>query len=92
MKKKGSMGSSTESTPKSLGDKIRRVFSLITIEPSLLVHMIASFMGNLLLKNLQLYKACHVNLEYPEDLCENFVAKTLKNRLGISLSFYLGCI
>lgn len=55
--------------------KLRRGVGLITIEPSLLVHMTASFMGNLLLSNLLLYKACHVNLGYNETYCDALIDK-----------------
>jgi hypothetical protein len=78
--KEGSPGSEPGKKPESLGGKVFKAITSLTIESSLLVHMTASFMGNLLLKNLLLYKACHVNLGYPHDLCEQLVDKAIKNK------------
>jgi len=75
MERKSFSNGSSGGGGRGLWDKTKRVAGLITIEPSLLVHMTASFMGNLLLSNLMLYKACNVNLGYNETFCEALVDK-----------------
>lgn len=66
----------SESEPKSFVEKIKLVFSNITIEPIVVCYALPSVMASLAIQNLNLEKACRVNLNYDPDICD---ALTVRN-------------
>lgn len=55
---------------KSLGERFRCVWNNITVEPLLAFYIIPSVLSNLATQNLNLEKACRVNLNYGVETCE----------------------
>lgn len=67
--------------PKSFCSKAKLIFSNITVEPILVCYVWPSVMSSLAMQNLNLEKACRVNLGYADDVCD---ALTLRNKTGYS--------
>lgn len=61
--------------------KLKAVFSNITIEPILILHLWPSMMSNLTVQNLNLEKACRVNLAFDDAICN---AMSVRNATGYS--------
>lgn len=70
-----------ETGKRSLCSKLKVVFSNITIEPLLVLHLWPSMMSNLTVQNLNLEKACRVNLGYENAICN---AMSIRNASGYS--------
>lgn len=69
-----------KSIPKySLMEKIKLIFSNITVEPIMVLYVLPSVMSSLAIQNLSLEKACRVNLELNRTTCD---AITVRNSTG----------
>lgn len=47
----------------------------LTMEPGFLLYMIASVMGNLIATDLQIDRACRINLGYNDTICDQLMNK-----------------
>lgn len=56
-------------------DKVRYIVNNITIEPVIALYIIPNALESITTSNLKLEKACLVNLNYPEDVCEKLMAR-----------------
>ncbi|EFA05964.2 lysosomal proton-coupled steroid conjugate and bile acid symporter SLC46A3 [Tribolium castaneum] len=74
-----------DSKPKniSLCKKIKLIFTNITVEPVLICYVLPSVMASIATQNLSLEKACRVNLQMDEDICD---ALSIRNRSGYNES------
>lgn len=61
------------STLSFMGKVIYHAKSLI-MEPGFLIYMVASAMGNLMAQDLQLDRACRVNMGYNDTICNALMA------------------
>ncbi|KAI8428712.1 hypothetical protein MSG28_007413 [Choristoneura fumiferana] len=72
---------------KSLREKIKYVKDNITIEPALACYVIPGALTRLATQNLNLDKACRVNLNYGDEVCDSLIAresnKYLKQELAV---------
>jgi len=59
-----------DAPPQTFMGKVKKAYSLMTIEPALLVHMTASFLGNIMITDLLYYQTCTVNLGKSHEYCE----------------------
>lgn len=62
-----------------LGDKAKYLFQNITVEPMLACYIIPSVLASLATQNLNLEKACRVNLRYSDDVCAALEARQTAN-------------
>lgn len=69
----------TDSPKCSTLSKIRSALSSISVEPMLLLYIGPSVMGSLATENLNLEKACRVNIGYDKEICD---AMVLRNTTG----------
>lgn len=69
------------SPPKTLREKLRIVFTNITVEPILLCYTLPAFLSGLGMQNLNLDKACRIHLQYNESICDALMAR---NQSGYS--------
>ncbi|XP_045467373.1 proton-coupled folate transporter-like [Harmonia axyridis] len=59
----------------SIFSKVRSALSNITVEPMLLLFIGPSVMGSLATENLNLEKACRVNIGYDQEICDAMVVR-----------------
>lgn len=57
----------------------RRVWDNITVEPLLACYIIPSVLATLATQNLNLEKACRVNLAYSGDVCDSLTRRETAN-------------
>lgn len=55
---------------KTIGERMQCVWRNITVEPLLAFYIIPSVLTNLATQNLNLEKACRVNLNYDDVVCD----------------------
>lgn len=60
---------------KTLLEKYKHLKQIITVEPALVCFVISSALGKLATQNLNLDKACRVNLNYGESICNALIAR-----------------
>lgn len=60
--------------------KVRFFVSHVTVEPMLLFFILSHIMSSLTSQNLNLEKACRVNLDFPVEVCD---ALTARNTTGV---------
>lgn len=60
-------------------DKARYMFQNITVEPMLACYIIPSVLASLATQNLNLEKACRVNLRYSDEVCSALEARQTAN-------------
>lgn len=60
-------------------DKMRYMFDNITVEPMLACYIIPSVLASLATQNLNLEKACRVNLRYSDEVCDALEARQTAN-------------
>ncbi|XP_046689252.1 proton-coupled folate transporter-like [Homalodisca vitripennis] len=60
-------------------DKAKYLFQNITVEPMLACYIIPSVLASLATQNLNLEKACRVNLKYPDEVCDALEARQTAN-------------
>ncbi|KAL4132200.1 hypothetical protein QTP88_009405 [Uroleucon formosanum] len=60
----------------------RRFWGGVTVEPLVACYMTAFTMVTLTVSNLNMQKACRVNLQLPDDVCEGLVTKTTDDQSG----------
>lgn len=53
----------------TISENVRSVFRNITVEPLKFFHMLPAYFANLATQNLNLEKACRVNLNYSNEVC-----------------------
>ncbi|KAI8428715.1 hypothetical protein MSG28_007413 [Choristoneura fumiferana] len=74
-------------TEKSLREKIKYIKDNITIEPALACYVIPGSLARLATQNLNLDKACRVNLNFGDEVCDSLLAresnKYLKQELAV---------
>jgi PCFT/HCP family folate transporter-like MFS transporter 1/3 len=63
----------------SLKDKFRFVKNNVTIEPMLAFYIMPSVLAGLATQNLNLEKACRVNLQYGDIICDALSARDTAN-------------
>lgn len=73
----------TTKLPKTLCEKAKLVLTNITVEPLFFFYVLPSVMCSLATQNLNLEKACRVNLALNESICD---ALTIRNSSGYSQS------
>ncbi|GBP87761.1 hypothetical protein EVAR_28643_1 [Eumeta japonica] len=60
---------------KTFREKLRYLKDNITVEPALACYVVPGVIGRLATQNLNLDKACRVNLGYDRDVCDALIAK-----------------
>ncbi|XP_054280936.1 solute carrier family 46 member 3 [Macrosteles quadrilineatus] len=60
-------------------EKARYLFQNTTVEPMLACYVIPSVLASLATQNLNLEKACRVNLRYPDEVCDALEARQTAN-------------
>lgn len=71
--------SAIKSSPKTFIQKLRIIFLNITVEPILVFYVLPNVMSSLAMQNLNLEKACRVNYEFDEHVCN---ALSARNKSG----------
>lgn len=66
-------GLSTASGKSVLG-KLWHYIKTIRMEPGLLLYMTASVMGNIMASDLQIDRACRINLGYNDTICDGVMS------------------
>ncbi|XP_034824851.1 lysosomal proton-coupled steroid conjugate and bile acid symporter SLC46A3-like [Maniola hyperantus] len=64
-----------DTTKKTLKEKILYIKDNITIEPVFVMYVVTGTLGKLATQNLNLDKACRVNLKYGDKVCDALIAK-----------------
>nr|XP_034824850.1 proton-coupled folate transporter-like [Maniola hyperantus] len=64
-----------DTTKKPFKEKILYIKDNITIEPIFIMYVMTIFLGKLATQNLNLDKACRVNLKYSDKVCDALIAK-----------------
>ena len=67
----------------SLRQKAKHVIANVTVEPITLLYIVPSLLSNLTTQNLNLEKACRVNLNYTTELCDSFTQRNFTNETEI---------
>ncbi|KAM3961960.1 lysosomal proton-coupled steroid conjugate and bile acid symporter SLC46A3-like [Aphomia sociella] len=60
---------------KTLKEKIRHIKENITLEPVLACYVVPGVLARLATQNLNLDKACRVNLQYGDEICDALIAR-----------------
>lgn len=60
-------------------ERIRYLWNNITVEPMLACYIIPSVLSSLAVQNLNLEKACRVNLAYPDYVCDSLSRRETAN-------------
>lgn len=63
----------------SLREKFKYVTSNITVEPMLLCYIMPSILAALATQNLNLDKACRVNMNYGDEICDALIDRNIGN-------------
>ena len=61
---------------------VRKVLNSITVEPFVLAWVLPSCLLIVAMENLNLEKACRVNLRLGNEVCENMINKTMLYNVG----------
>lgn len=69
----------TEWQEMSFGEKFKFVRSKITVEPLLACYIMPSVLASLATQNLNLEKACRVNLNYDPEICDALTRRDTAN-------------
>ncbi|XP_013098104.1 tetracycline resistance protein, class A [Stomoxys calcitrans] len=71
----------TEKTkvPLTWREKMQKVIANITVEPIVAAYIMPSVLSNLATQNLNLEKACRVNMEYGEEICDALTRRETAN-------------
>lgn len=70
----------TPVTPKrTWREKLRLVSNNITVEPILAAYIMPSVLSNLATQNLNLEKACRVNMAYGDEICDALTRRQTAN-------------
>lgn len=77
--KNGKDNAATTTTKRSLREKIRLVANNITVEPILAAYIMPSVLSNLATQNLNLEKACRVNMAYGDEVCDALTRRQTAN-------------
>lgn len=54
----------------SFREKLKYIFSNITVEPIVICYVMPSVLSSLATQNINLEKACRVNLNYGNEICD----------------------
>lgn len=74
--------SNTTATPKpplTWREKMQKVIKNITVEPIVAAYIMPSVLSNLATQNLNLEKACRVNMEYGDEICDALTRRETTN-------------
>lgn len=63
----------------SLREKLKFLTSHITVEPMLLCYIVPSILAALATQNLNLDKACRVNMNYGDVICDSLIDRNIGN-------------
>jgi len=81
---KGDASSEKPTTPPTTSErtwreKLRLVANNITVEPILAAYIMPSVLSNLATQNLNLEKACRVNMAYGDEICDALTRRQTAN-------------
>lgn len=77
---KDNRSSSSLNTEKSSWrQKWQNIINNITVEPIVAAYIMPSVLSNLATQNLNLEKACRVNMKYGDDICDALTRRDTKN-------------
>ena len=74
---------------KSVRERFRSIWKNITVEPLLLCYIMPSVLSTLAVQNLNLEKACRVNLAYPDTVCDALSRRQTENYTKLVNAFFL---
>jgi len=69
----------TQKSPRTFREKLAYIRNNITVEPTLACYIMPSVLAMLATQNLNLEKACRVNLAYPNEVCDALSARDTAN-------------
>ncbi|XP_075155685.1 putative peptidoglycan muropeptide transporter SLC46 [Haematobia irritans] len=69
----------TTTAPLTWREKMQKVIANITVEPIVAAYIMPSVLSNLATQNLNLEKACRVNMEYGEEICDALTRRETAN-------------
>ncbi|KAH8419959.1 hypothetical protein KR009_004327 [Drosophila setifemur] len=75
----GNGGQTTTPVKRTWREKIRLVANNITVEPILAAYIMPSVLSNLATQNLNLEKACRVNMAYGDEVCDALTRRQTAN-------------
>ncbi|XP_037726516.1 solute carrier family 46 member 3 [Drosophila subpulchrella] len=79
MAKEKDNGTTTPPAKRSWREKIRLVANNVTVEPILAAYIMPSVLSNLATQNLNLEKACRVNMAYGDEVCDALTRRQTAN-------------
>ncbi|KAJ1520490.1 hypothetical protein ONE63_003616 [Megalurothrips usitatus] len=62
-----------------LRQKIKHLYSNISVEPPLLLYIVPSLLSSITIENMYLEKACRVSLNYNEGVCDSVTKRNVTN-------------
>lgn len=65
---------------RSFGKTCSHVFNNITVEPTMLLFVMSAMIGMMTTQNLNLEKACRVNLNFTDDVCNSLKAQNVDSQ------------
>ena len=68
-----------EKPPLTWREKLDNVIKNITVEPVVAAYIMPSVLSNLATQNLNLEKACRVNMNYGDDVCDALTRRETAN-------------
>ena len=68
-----------EKRPSTWREKLDNVIKNITVEPVVAAYIMPSVLSNLATQNLNLEKACRVNMNYGDDVCDALTRRETAN-------------
>lgn len=68
-----------ETPPLTWREKLDKVVKNITVEPIVAAYIMPSVLSNLATQNLNLEKACRVNMNYGDDVCDALTRRETAN-------------
>lgn len=72
-------GTTNPPVKRSWREKIRLVANNVTVEPILAAYIMPSVLSNLATQNLNLEKACRVNMAYGDEVCDALTRRQTAN-------------
>lgn len=66
-------------TPLTWREKMQKVIKNITVEPIVAAYIMPSVLSNLATQNLNLEKACRVNMNYGDEVCDALTRRETTN-------------
>lgn len=63
----------------SLRKKLKFVISHVTVEPMMMCYIMSSVLSLLATQNLNLDKACRINMNYGDVICDSLINRNIGN-------------